>query len=349
MNNKLLIHIAFTLVVLPVNSYANSSYFSLRSDEGFNRFSVSAGWLHTTSQGKPNAFLVNTAVNGGNYGIGEVSKDKVLDVAVRKSNPELYSALDELPDTVPSNLSGVATINSLSNWSNEGTGLKTADSDTLAVMFNYHFTDNVSIEFKGGIPPTVDIKGKGQIYAPLRAINQTALGNIDLNKNIQITDLAQGQKASSVRAWLPVVELHYQFGKTGRDKFRPYVGAGLAYGYFNNLKLNSGIESDLIAAGHMIQNILDEKARGALDGKISSASPVVKVKTTDSFAPVFTLGATYDINQKWFAVSSVSYIPMKSKAKVYVTDKYTGNELIYAESKIDINPITTYLGIGYRF
>lgn len=32
------------------------------------------------------------------------------------------------------------------------------------------------------------------------------------------------------------------------------------YAYFNDLKMNSGIEADLIQAGHMIQNIHDNKA-----------------------------------------------------------------------------------------
>ena len=42
-------------------------------------------------------------------------------------------------------------------------------------------------------------------------------------------------------------------------------------------------------------------------------------------------------------------MPMDSKAKVYVNDANTGRELVYTETRIDINPIVTYLGIGYRF
>ena len=87
----------------------------------------------------------------------------------------------------------------------------------------------------------------------------------------------------------------------------------------------------------------------SIEGKPSSASPVVKVKTTDVFAPVLTLGTTYDLNSNWFVVGSVSYMPMDSKAKVYVNDANTGRELVYTETRIDINPIVTYLGIGYRF
>lgn len=74
------------------------------------------------------------------------------------------------------------------------------------------------------------------------------------------------------------------------NKFRPYVGAGVMYAYFNELEMNSGIESDLIKAGHMIQNIHDGKAGAALDGKTSSAKPIVKLEATDTFAPIVTLG-----------------------------------------------------------
>ncbi|EPO8722553.1 OmpW/AlkL family protein, partial [Acinetobacter baumannii] len=207
---------------------------------------------------------------------------------------------------------------------------------------------------------------KGNIYAPLSG-KATPLkdgsviggiigdgiakagGDIPLKQDIHITDLSQGGKAATARAWLPAVELHYQFGKTGVNKFRPYIGAGVMYAYFNDLKMNSGIEADLIQAGHMIQNIHDNKAGAALDRKTSSANPIVKLEATDTFAPIVTVGATYDFNPNLFAVGSVSYSKMNSEAKIYVTDQNTGKELIQANSKIDIDPLITYLGVGYRF
>lgn len=81
----------------------------------------------------------------------------------------------------------------------------------------------------------------------------------------------------------------------------------------------------------------------------SSADPVIKVKATDTFAPVITLGATYDFNENWFAVASVSYSKMSNKSIITVTDKKTGKELHKSTTKIDIDPLITYMGIGYRF
>ena len=336
---------------LPTMSFAESPYFSLKDGDGFKRFSLSAGWLHAMPQGSANPININTTVAEGTQSkVGDVSKQAVLDAAVKDSNPIVYGAINLWPtDTVSGLATGTATIKGLSNWQSQGTGLEADNVDTVGIMANYHFTDNLSLEIKAGIPPKVDIKGKGDIYAPLSGSASTILGNIDLKQDLHITDLTQGGKAATARAWLPAVELHYQFGKSGVNKFRPYVGAGVMYAYFNDLKMNSGIESDLVKAGHMIQNIHDGKAGAALDGKTSSADPIVKLEATDTFAPIVTVGATYDFNPNWFAVGSVSYSKMNNEAKIYVTDRNTGKELIQANTKIDIDPLITYLGVGYRF
>ncbi|MCH7314358.1 OmpW family outer membrane protein [Acinetobacter sp. ANC 3882] len=339
------------LCALPTVVFADSPYFSLKDGDGFKRFSVSAGWLHAMPQGSANPVNINTSVAEGTTSkVGDVSKQAVLAAADRDSNKLLYDAIKIQPlDPVPGLLTGTATVNGLSNWQSQGTGLEADKVDTVGIMANYHFTDNISLEVKAGIPPKVDIKGKGDIYAPLTGKADTALGSIGLKQDIHITDLTQGDKAATARAWLPAVELHYQFGKSGVNKFRPYVGAGVMYAYFNDLKINSGIESDLVKAGHMIQNIHDGKAGAALDGKTSSADPIVKLKATDTFAPIVTLGATYDFNPNWFAVGSVSYSKMNNEAKISVTDRNTGKELIRANTKIDIDPLITYVGVGYRF
>lgn len=336
---------------LPTMSFAESPYFSLKDGDGFKRFSLSAGWLHAMPQGSANPININTTVAEGIQSkVGDVSKQAVLDAAVKDSNPIVYGAINLWPtDTVSGLATGTATIKGLSNWQSQGTGLEADNVDTVGIMANYHFTDNLSLEIKAGIPPKVDIKGKGDIYAPLSGSASTILGDIDLKQDLHITDLTQGGKAATARAWLPAVELHYQFGKSGVNKFRPYVGAGVMYAYFNDLKMNSGIESDLVKAGHMIQNIHDGKAGAALDGKTSSADPIVKLEATDTFAPIVTVGATYDFNPNWFAVGSVSYSKMNNEAKIYVTDRNTGKELIQANTKIDIDPLITYLGVGYRF
>ncbi len=172
---------------------------------------------------------------------------------------------------------------------------------------------------------------------------------LPLDYDVPITDLSSYGKAASARAWTPAFQAQYQFGKSGVNKFRPYVGAGIMYAYFNDIKLNGGIESDLIAAGHMIQNIKDDNAGAALDGKLSSGTMRVDVDADDAIAPIVTLGFTYDFNPSWFTVASVSYAKLNNKTTINVVNETTGEQLINSSTKIDIDPLITYLGVGYRF
>ena len=211
------------------------------------------------------------------------------------------------------------------------------------------------MELKAGIPPKVDILGKGQVFAPLTGkvspsgIAGGLLGDFEISKDIPITNLEQGNGvASSARAWLPAAEVHYQFGKSGVNKFRPYVGAGVLYAYFNDIELNSGIRQDLEMAGHQIQNIKDDKAGAALEDKLSGSGMSVDVEADSAFAPIVTLGATYDFNDRGFGVGSVSYAKLNSDTTITVKND-AGEELIRSSTTLDIDPYITYLGVGYRF
>jgi len=379
MKKRMLYIAAGIAATLPTISFAESPYFSLKDGDGFKRFSLSAGWLHAMPQGKPNGVNINTSVKKGDYAVGDVQLDTVTNAiantkegAAQKEKllgvAKLGTTLGLIENgTLTSNMSGKANINSLESWNSADAGLKADNVDTLGIMANYFFTDNISLEFKAGIPPKVDIKGQGQINAPVLGIATpegkldtpiiggiangliNGIGGIPLDTQIPITNLAQSKKAASATAWLPAAELHYQFGKSGVNKFRPYIGVGVMYAHFTNVKLDSGINQDLVAAGHMVQNVLDGKAGAALEGKTSSADPSVKVKADDAWAPMATLGATYDFNDRWFGVGSVTYAPMSGDAKITVVNNNTGKELIQANTKIDIDPLITYLGVGYRF
>jgi len=314
------------LATLPMVAHADSPYFSLQDGDGFKRFSVSV--------------------------------DPDMD-------PNLSSVfvniLDRLgTETLPATLSGRAEIYGLESWNNPGTGLEADDVTTLGIMTNYYFTDNISFEMKAGIPPKVDLQGSGKIYAPFSALATPSLdlipqipGGIDLpgielKNDILITDLEAYGPAASARAWTPAFEFQYHFGKTGVNKFRPYVGLGVMYAYFNELEINSRTEQDLIAAGHMIANIKEGKAGASLDGTPSSANPKVDLEASDAFAPVATVGFSYDFNDTWFAVGSVSYAHLKNDTTITVTDANLG-ELIRSKADIEVNPILAYAGIGMRF
>jgi len=76
---------------------------------------------------------------------------------------------------------------------------------------------------------------------------------------------------------------------------------------------------------------------------------VVDVDANDAIAPIVTAGFNYDLNDNWYATASVSYAKLNNVATISVLNTNTGNELIHATTKIDIDPLITYLGVGYRF
>ena len=355
---KTLLCLATAAICLPtISSAAESGYFSLE-DEGFKRFSLSIGALHVMPQGKAQPFKVNTAIYE-NYEskVGNIQASTVIDNLDPDRKPNylvegIVKIISALQGNVSGTISGNSYINGLSSWDNPGTGLEADDVTTVGIMSSYHFTDNLSVEVKGGIPPKVNIKGVGKIYAPFSATAKPLggiAGNLDLKNNILITDLEQSSKAAEARAWTPAFELQYRFGETGINKFRPYVGVGLMYAYFNELKMDPGIEKDLQAAGHMIQNIINQNAGASLDKKDSNGKMKVNLKATDALAPIATVGFTYDFNDTWYAVASISYAHLQNETEITVVNENTGVELINSKADIEINPILGYAGIGIRF
>lgn len=125
--------------------------------------------------------------------------------------------------------------------------------------------------------------------------------------------------------WSPALLLKYYFNDA-KAKFRPYVGIGASYIWFTGAKItNTAFE------------------RGALGGPTS-------VQTSNQWAPVLNAGFTYNFTDHWFGGLSVSYIPVSLTATL-TTQRPTpiGNVTQTSQAKITLNPIVTYLNIGYRF
>lgn len=274
------------------------------------RYSVSVGWLYAHPTGDANPLQNSTVINNG------------------------------------SNSSILTNINGLQSWQSPNTGLEADNVHTAGVLFEYAATDHITFEVKGGVPPIVDILGVGTVYAPIEA----SLNGAPLNNDLLITDLTQGNGiAASARAWLPVAEVQYHFGKSGVDKLRPYVGVGFMYAYFNDFELNDGVRNDLEIAGQRVQQLQANNPFVAIGELSADGSMDVDVDSSSDFAPIVTVGATYDFNDKWFAAGSLSYAKLGSDTTIKIIDKATDETLITAKTKTDIDPFITYLGVGYRF
>ncbi|EQA7890756.1 OmpW family protein, partial [Acinetobacter baumannii] len=174
MMKKSLFCMTAALFALPTVTSAASPYFSLKDGDGFKRFSVSAGPLYVKPTGKAQPFRINTSVKENEQSkVGDIKVKTIQDnISDSNSNVVLEELIDVIglgTDTIPAWLSGTAEIRGLSQWEAENTGLEADDVTTLGLMTNYFFTDNISLEVKAGIPPKVDLQGKGKIYAPFSA------------------------------------------------------------------------------------------------------------------------------------------------------------------------------------
>ena len=147
------------------SAVAEFDYF--KTDGSFKRFSVSAGWLHASPQGKANPMQTTTAAKDGTVADnGSVKVKTVREVLVK--DQDRFGFIDgtlkglgaetDLSDvTILGDVSGTTKINGLESWTSAGTGLEADDVDTFGLLFNYYMNDHWSIEVKAGIPPKVDI------------------------------------------------------------------------------------------------------------------------------------------------------------------------------------------------
>ncbi|MBI0326552.1 OmpW/AlkL family protein [Burkholderia plantarii] len=125
--------------------------------------------------------------------------------------------------------------------------------------------------------------------------------------------------------WSPALLLKYYFN-SAEAKFRPYVGVGASYIYFTGAKLTNGAFET-----------------GVLGGPTS-------VTTSNQWAPVFNAGFNYNFTKHWFAGLSISYIPVSLTATL-TTQRATqvGTLTQTSQAHIKLNPIVSYVNIGYRF
>lgn len=146
----------------------------------------------------------------------------------------------------------------------------------------------------------------------------SGVGKVNLVGNLGV-NLGDYDNIASTRAYTPTFLAKYQFG-TVDSKIRPYLGGGIMYAHFSDIKTDPNIKMPMNAK---IQN----------------------VSVSDAIAPVIVAGADYNFNKDWYATASVSYAHLSTDATLDIGGPIT----VTGKSKIEINPIITYVGLGYRF
>ena len=143
--------------------------------------------------------------------------------------------------------------------------------------------------------------------------------------------LASVGELGQARQWSPALLGKYYFNE-GNAAFRPYVGLGLTYVWYSDVELTPGMQN---AMGGLLRR--------------PAGSTVTSAKLDSSWAPVFNIGAAYQFDQHWGVSLSVSYIPLKTTAKLTTTSAATGAQLGTSEASLKVNPIVPYVAVTYRF
>lgn len=186
-----------------------------------------------------------------------------------------------------------------------------SNGNTLGLALTHFFTDNIAVTLDGGIPPEFTLYGKGS--------------------------LASFGEIGNAKQWSPAVVAKYYFGSP-QDKFRPFVGAGVSYITYSDVHLSNGFQQ--YAGG--------ESVNSALTGGTASAS------LSSSVAPVISAGATYNITDRLSIGLSVSYLKFKTDATITGNTTATAqaagvSSTIVYKTSITINPVVSFVSLGYKF
>ena len=142
--------------------------------------------------------------------------------------------------------------------------------------------------------------------------------------------LARVGQLGEARQWSPTILGKYYFNEAN-SAFRPFVGLGATYVWYSDINLTSNLQEALGSQLHQ-----------------RPLSTVTTAKLDSSFAPVLNAGLAYQFDKHWGISFSVSYIPLKTKAKL-TTTSITGLPIATSEARLKLNPIVTYVAATYRF
>ncbi|MGZ2749246.1 OmpW/AlkL family protein [Burkholderia stagnalis] len=215
-----------------------------------------------------------------------------------------------------------------SSFTSPGTSLTVNNADTVGLTLTHFFTDHIAVTSVLGIPPEFALTGHGTIrpFGP-----SGSLGNV-------VLDTPSNQPiVKNARQWSPTVILQYYFNAPNA-RFRPFVGIGVAYSWFSNIELNGNFMRDVN------ENLGSVLAAGA--GKPGPTS--VEAKASSSFTPVYNLGASYAITNRWSVTATLSYMPLKTYSTLTIKAA-DGSTLATTRSKVKADPLITFVGISYKF
>jgi outer membrane protein len=134
-----------------------------------------------------------------------------------------------------------------------GADAETGNATTLLFTLERNLTPNVTVELVLGIPPTIEAKATGSVAF-------------------------LGDNVLSAKNVAPTLLFNYVFGEPGAT-WRPYLGAGINYTHFTDIK---------------------------------TSLPVQSVEMSDSWGLALQAGINYAIDKRWGMFASIARVDVKS-------------------------------------
>lgn len=133
----------------------------------------------------------------------------------------------------------------------------------------------------------------------------------------------------TAKQWSPALIAKWYFGdKT--SKLRPFVGIGATHVWYSSVNLSPSLQRAVTAP---------------FNGGVSGTATA---ELSSSWAPVYNIGLTYNIDAKWSLGFSVAYIPLDTDA--YITGRNAAGTVISRnQTNLTLDPYVTFLSLGYKF
>ena len=219
---------------------------------------------------------------------------------------------------------------------------QTAGSNVFNVGW-FHFTPQDSSDPLRIVNPPVTIAGSGATISNADtlglAFSHFFTDNFVLTADMGVPPtfhlngtgtLESVGELGKAKQWSPALVAKWYFGD-GNSKFRPFVGAGVSYVWYSDIELTNQFQRAISA----------RLTGGAITTARSSAD------LSSSWAPILNAGAVYNIDKNWSIGLSVSYLSLKTDADITTT--LPSGAQVRSATSLTINPIVTFLSVGYTF
>lgn len=213
------------------------------------------------------------------------------------------------------------------SFDSPGVGASVDPVDAVGISISRFIADRWSLTLNAGIPPIVEVSGRGvaQPPGPAGPLFAVDLGDPDFNP------------LGSARQWSPALALDYHFFSPGA-RIRPFVGAGFTFTWFTQEALNPAFEDEL-------NNRVGQQLALAA-GKPGPTS--VTVRADNVWAPVLAVGLPVALNAQWGLLLSAGYIPFHTRSRVEIVAQ-DGTVLATSRPRLDVDALVTGLLLSYRF